>query len=76
MARTFVIQETTVTVVERVIDEEQARFLFPFVRWDEEDVSHAGDMEDESQGPAGLPAMGAVPIANKSDETTVRIWER
>ena len=74
--RTFVVKVTEEKVTQYRLTLAEAMTLFPEVRWDEEDVSHAGDMEDETYANAALPPGFKELDADDTDESIdYRIWE-
>lgn len=74
--RTFIVKVTEEKVTKYRLTLAEAMTLFPEIRWNEEDVSHAGDMEDEVLGGAGLPKGIYELDADDTDETEeIRIWE-
>lgn len=80
--RTFVLQVTQTRSAEITISEDDARRLFPEVRWNETDVSHAGDMEDSLDGGGNIPVELDQQLESKlnsSDDigvdATFTLWE-
>lgn len=74
--RTFIVRVTEEKVTKYRLTLDEAMTLFPEVRWDEEDVSHAADMEDETYANAALPPGFKELDADDTDESIgYRIWE-
>jgi hypothetical protein len=75
--RTFTICKTEKVVRSITLTEAEMREVFPNVRWDEGDVSHAGDAEDSlgEGGPSDPEIQERLMFAGEVESAEWRIWE-
>lgn len=75
--RTFTVQRTVTIKQSIVIDIDEARSIYgEDVDFDDEDRSHAGDMEDVTFNEQWVEVLGATSTPTTDDkETTYRVWE-